>query len=226
MVNRTHRVLTLLEETSNWDGHTDSANSLNGGYGKWDTASDQPTDPHYNAIKKTLLSACERVNLATNAFVQPDDLVLVVSPGLAQRMANTAEIHNYVKYGPFSKEALEKGANARWGLPPTLYGFDVIVEDAVRVSSRMSADGTQASGSSRTYIKSDTSALLLSRKGGINGTYGTNSFATVQLYFYDWEMATYVFDDPKHERTDGHVTDCFAEVLAAPQAGYLITSVL
>jgi hypothetical protein len=38
-------------------------------------------------------------------------------------------------------------------------------------------------------------------------------------------MAVSTFDDPINLRTDVHVTDAFAEVLAAPASGYLITGV-
>jgi hypothetical protein len=227
MINRTSRVISMLETSANWSGNTDAVTNLNSGAGKWDSASDDPSSPQYNAIKRALLKAAERVNLATNSVVQPDDLVLLISPGLAQAIANTAEVHNYLKYGPFSKAQLEDTSNnnQRWGLPPSLYGFEVVVEDSSKVTSRPAADGTAAT-TGRTYIKGDTSAVMMSRKGGVNGIYGAPNFSTVQLYWHKWEMSVFTFDDPKNERTDGHVTDMFAEVLAAPETGYLITGCL
>lgn len=224
MTNRTNRVVTALETIANWGSNAASAASLNGGAGKWTTASDQPGDPAYNAIRKTLLEAAKRINLATNGVVKPKDLVLLISPGLATDMSNTAEIHNYLKFGPFSKAQLEDSSNdnQQWGLPPSLYGFPLTVEDTPRVTTRPTAADSDGS---RVYVKSDDSAVLLSRKGGINGVYGAPSFSTIQLYWHEYEMAVYTFDDPKHERLDGHVTDMFAEVLAAPEAGFLITGV-
>lgn len=229
MVNRTNRIWDLLDTSTNWAGNTDTANNLNNGAGRWDTASGQSGDPHFLAIKKALLKAALKVNLMTNAQVTPDDLVLVISPDAAMAMATTDEIHTYVKYGPFSREMLEgsNNKNALWGLPPALYGFELIVEDCPIVTSRpTAADTAHTTTSSRAYIKNATSACLMSRKGGINGNYGAPSFSTVQLYWYGWEMAVTQFDDPKNERVDGHVTDMFAEVLAAPLAGYLIEDIL
>lgn len=226
MTNKTSRVMDLLETTANWGSNTDTANNLNGGAGKWNTASDQPADPNYNAIKKSLTQCFMRINRSTNAVVKPSDLVLVLNPELAISVANTAEIHNYLKFGPFSKSQLEDSnfnANMTWGLPPSLYGVELVIEDAPYVSSRPTAadaDGTRA------YAKATDSAILCSRKGGIDGNYGQPSFSTVQIYWYEWEMAVYSFSDPKHLRTDIHVTDAFSEQLAAPEAGFLIRSVV
>lgn len=229
MTNRVNRVITLGETASNWNGNTDTATSLNGGAGRWDTASDDPSSGAYNAIKKSLMKAAEKVNLATNALVQPKDLVLVISPGLAQAIGNSGEIHNYLKYGPFSKAELEgpNNSNQNWGLPPSLYGFELIVDDTVRVSTRPGATETSsAQTGTRAYAKGDTSAILCSRKGGINGLYGAPNFSTFQLYFHKYELAVYTFDDPQNMRTKGAVVEMFAEVLAAPETGFYITGVL
>lgn len=230
MTNRTNRVIDLLETAGNWEGHADAAGNLNGGAGTWDQASDQPGSPQYNAIRKTLMAAARRINLDTNGVVKPRDLVLLISPECAQAITNSAEIHNYVKFGPFSKAMIEgkENLNAEWGLPPSLYGFELIVEDAPRVTSRPQASETAAAQTgSRVYAKDSDSAILLSRKGGIDGSYGAPSFSTVQLYFLaPYEMAVYNFSDPKNDREEMHVTDMFAEVLAAPQSGYFIQNVL
>lgn len=226
MINRTNRVMTLVQTASNWESNTDSANALSGGAGPWHTASDQPSDPHYNAIRRSLFEAARRINLATNAVVAAKDLVVVISPELAIAMGNSAEIHNYLKHGPFSKAQLEGGENSNreWGLPPDLYGFELIVEDTPYVSSRPAAADTASSESgTRQYAKDATSAVILSRKGGINGNYGAPSFSTLQMYFYEWEMAVFAWNDPRNLRTEGSVVDAFAEVLAAPQAGFLIS---
>lgn len=228
MTNRTNRVVDLLETTSNWNDNVDSANSLNGGAGPWHEASDQPGSPSYNAIRKSLMRAANRINLKTNGVVQPKDLVLLVSPGLAEAMGNSAEMHNYIKFAVGQKAIEDPGnVNQTWGLPAKVYGFDLVVENSPIVTSRpYAADTSTSLTETRAYCKSDDSAILMSRKGGINGNYGAPSFSTVQLYFYEWEMAVYSFDDPHHERHEGHVVEAYSEVLAAPESGYLITNTL
>lgn len=231
MTNRTSRVITLAETASNWalsgtaTSHAADANTLNGGAGNWVTASDDPASPNYNAIRKSLLAALVQINLDTNALVQPKDLELIISPALATKMSNTGEINNFYKFGPFAKakiEGDEGNPNANWGLPPSLYGIDLVVEDAVRVSTRPNADGTLGT---RAYVKSDTSAILLSRKGGIDGQYGAPSFSTLQVYYYKYQMRVLMFEDQRNERKDGHVEEDFKEVLAAPETGFLLTNV-
>ena len=226
MINRTKRVIAKLETTSNWGSNTGTANDLNGGVGSWVEASSEP-GPHYLAIKKSLMGAALNINIRTNGVVQPSDLVLLINPELATDMANTLEIHNYLKYGPFSREQLENNnnANALWGLPPSLYGFELMVEDSVVVTSRPGAADTYDTDGTRAYIKSPNSAVLCSRVGGIEGIYGGKSLSTIQLYWNEWEMAVQAFDDTINERIDGHVVDNFAEILACPESGYLITGV-
>lgn len=223
MTNRTKRVITLAETASNWGTHVAEANSLNGGAGTWDEASDDPSSPRYNAIRKSLLEAANRIALDTNSVVQPDDLVLVISPGLAIRMANTGEIHNFLKYGPYSQEARDGRGNGKWGLPPEYCGFKIVVEDSVVVSTRPSAD---ASAGTRGYVKSDSSAIMMSRKGGIDGGYGAPSFATFQVYWHEWQMAVYTQADEWHGRTEGKVVEHYKEVLTSSETGFLITNVL
>ncbi len=229
MTNRTARVVSLLETVANWGSNTADANTLNGGAGKWDTASNDESKPGFLAIKKALLEAVRRVNLLTNSVVKPNDLVLVISPGLAIAMSETSEIHTYLEKSRFALEQVrgeKQGQNALWGLPDKLYGIELVVEDASRVLSRPNAVGTPvtiASGN-RVYCKSDTSAALISRKGGIDGMYGAPSFSTVQCYFYEYELAVEAFTDAKNKRIESHVVEQFKELLAAPAAGFLITN--
>lgn len=228
--NRTNRVMNLLQTPGNWGNNTADANTLNGGAGTWDKASDDPTSANYNAIKKSLLEAMRQIALATNSIVTMDDLVLLLSPGLAQAMGNSAEIHAYLKHGQYSFPVIEgeKRFREKWGLPSVLYGFDIKIEDTVRVTDRPIAGhgtGTLASNN-RVFVKNDNTAVIASRKGGIDGEFGSPSFSTVQMYWYEYEAAVFTFDDVENARTKVHVTDQFQEILAAPETGYLITSTM
>jgi hypothetical protein len=111
-----------------------------------------------------------------------------------------------------------------------LYGYTVIVENAVRVSERPQADGTYATstGSSpaRAFVKDPYSAAVLSRPGGVNGQIGAPSYSTIQRYYNQYELTVRTFDDAKHEYTDGHVNRDSFTVLAAPATGFLVTNIL
>ena len=228
MTNRTARVVSLLETSSNWGTHTADANTLNGGRGNWANASGDPTSPNYLAIFRSLVEMGRRINLATNAVVKPNNGVCVVSPGLAIAMSQTSEIHEYCKESQYAKEILEKGMDPQYqlfGLPATYKGFTFVVEDSPMVDERAKASGVEAT-TNRDYIKADSTAIWCSRPGGLDGEYGAPSFSTVQLYHYGGLLEVEGFDDAKNRRYEGHVSEDIKEVLASSVSGFLVTNTM
>jgi hypothetical protein len=232
MTLRTWRVIKMAENVSNWGTNTADAGTLNGlgATGTWDKASDDPADTgSYNAIKKSLLAALSFITLQTNSAIKVKDLRLIISPELAELMANSAEISHVRQFGPYSQANLEGSDQEfieRWGLPPRLYGIEIVIEDAVRVTDRPAAGkgtGTLAT-TNRVYIKSISSAILASRPGGLDGAPGSKSFSTFQVYWYENLMNVEAFWDAQNKRVDGSIVEQFCEVLAAPEAGMLITN--
>lgn len=229
MVNRTNRVITMLQTASNWGANTADANTINGGYGNFRNASADPSSPNFLAIKRAIGNACKVIRLSTNGMVKRRDLRLVLSLGLAEIMADTDEIYNYVKFGPYSQKAQrgdDRDMDEDGGLPPKLYGVEVCIEDSTLVNVYPNASGTAASIASgqRVFIKNDTTAILTSRVGGVEGSYGAPSFTTTQVYFFGPPMQVEEFPDPKNRRVEGFVTEDYQEVLAAPASGFFITS--
>lgn len=228
MTNVTQRFIDMMETPGNWSGNTADANTLNGGAGTWDQGSDDPASVHYLAIQKSVLTAAKNITLATNGMMSIKDMILVVSPGLAEAMANTSEIHSYLAKQERSIRVLkgeEPDMSAEWGLPQPFCGMKVVVEDAVIVRELPNALGTPAT-TNRVWVKDDQSANIVSRVGGVNGNYGSPSASTLQRYFYKYEMAVEAFDEPKHKLYETHVVDQFKEILAAPRSGYLITNTI
>lgn len=228
MTNVTDRFITMMETAGNWGTNTSDANTLNGGAGTWDQGSDDPASPNYLAIQKTILTAAKNIQLATNGMITLADMILIVSPGLAEAMANTSEIHSYLAKQERALQVLQ-GSDpsmvAQWGLPQPYCGMRVVVEDGVIVRELPNAAATPAT-TNRTWIKSDNSAIIVTRIGGINGQYGSPSSSTIQRYFYKYDMAIEAFNEPKHKLYETHVVDQFKEILAAPRSGWLITNVL
>lgn len=228
MTNVTQRFINMMETAGNWQGNTSDATVLNNGAGTWDQASDDPSSPNYLAIQKSVLTAAKNIQLATNGMLTINDMILIVSPGLAETMANTAEIHSYLAKQERALRVLqgdEPSMVAQWGLPQPFCGMKIVVEDAVIVRELPNALGTTAT-TNRTWVKSDDSAIIVSRIGGVSGNYGSPSASTIQRYFYKYEMAVEAFDEPKHKLFETHVVDQFKEVLAAPRSGWLITNCL
>ena len=232
MINKTNRIITMLQTTANWGGNYASADTLSGlgaGNGKWTTASSDPSAPQYLAIRKSIMKALTNITLATNGAVQPADLKLIVSPNLAQQMSSTSEINNYLKSSPSAIQVLNGqilNPNVAWGLPPDLYGIPVVVEDTVIVNSPPNASGTLAvAGTDRNFVKNDTTAILVSRVGGVRGNYGAPSFSTVQCFFFKYELAIEAELDAYNKLHRLNVVEQFHEVIPAPQSGFLITGV-
>lgn len=230
MTNLTQRVTTLLEATANWSGNTATASNLNSGRGKWHTASNDESSANFLAIKKSLNTAVRRILLATNGMVQRKDLKLQISPDLADAISETSEIHTYLEKSPHALAQVKGEApnvNADWSLPEKLYGLPLVIEDASKVNIRANADGTVATvETQKVFIRDKTKAVILSRQGGLDGQYGSPSFSTVQRYFHQYEMSIEAFrgeQERKDKIYESHVVDDYKEVLAAPQAGYLIT---
>lgn len=228
MTNRTQRCVTLIETTSNWGNNVKPANTLNNGAGKWSEGSDDPDNPKFLAIFKTLMAASQTIHLYSNGKIKPTDLRVLVSPGAAIKIGQTAEINNYVRESPYAREVLAQGLDPqfqRWGLPAQYRGFEFVVEDTMRVSEQRKADGTQATAN-RNYIKSDTSAAIVARIGGIDGEYGTQNYSTVQLFHYGPLLQVEAFDDAEDHLIRGHVSEDTKEVLVTNLGGMLVTGIL
>lgn len=214
MTARTVAVLGVLTTAGNWGDHTDTATSLGGG--KWDVGAG--LTPY---IKKTLNAAAQEIMKDTLGVVQPKDMVLVITPAAASKMSESPEIHDYLRENVIALDVLKgsENVNAAWGLPPSLYGYPLVIEDAVRVTSRKNA--TKVAG----YAMGDDNALLLSRPNGLVGVEGSPSFSTATIFAYE-EMTVESREDADNRRTLGRVVDDFDAVLTASASGYFITDIL
>lgn len=244
ITDRTRRVITKLETdtAANWGNNRATADTLNDGAGFWDFASSNETDANFNAISRSILEGLRRINLETNALVQPEDLCCIVSPTAALRMANTGEIHSYMKGSRYSLHQIEgKGGmgtpkvNDKWGIPEYIRGVKMVVEDAVVVSAHPYAgDSTEPSESAgtRTYVKAENSAILVTRKGGLDAPFGGPNYSTIQCYWYSergedgGELEIEVRSDDWHRYTEGSCIEQYIEELAAAPTGFLIKEIL
>lgn len=228
MLGRTYNVINLLDTASNWPStNISDANTLNGGAGFWHTASDDPLDANYNAIRKSIMKALTVIRSTTNGVVRPRDLKLVLNPDAARLMANSPELHNYIRQTNRAVEKIEgdeEEYNESFGLPSHLYGLEVCIEDTMYVNDLPTASMTTAS-TARTFLKSPYNAVITSRPGKLDAPAGP-SFSTTQVFWYEYQMAVEEFSDPINKRLDIHVTDQHVAVLPAPESGFCITNIL
>lgn len=219
-----------------WGSNTGTPGSLVPGLTGWYSASDDESSPNFLAIKRTLMAAFRRINLLTNGKVQRGDLRLVLGPDDAIAIANTSEIQNFLKNNQFALDqvkGIKEGQNMLWGLPDYYMGFQLCVDDTVRVASRPNiGSATTTTGMSlapldagdRSYIWQPGSAGILSRPGGLEGNYGVPSYSTLQIYFYE-EMNVETLSEPHNRRTIGAVVEDRATVISAPAAGFWLTGI-
>jgi hypothetical protein len=214
MTARTQKVATLVTTSGNWPAaNTDTATNMGGG--KWDVGT--ATAPY---IKASLLAAVDTITQATLGAITAENLVLVVGPGLARLMAKTQEIHTYVKESAPALAVLkgqELSVLNNYGLPPELYGVPVVVDRTYRVTSK---PGATLAGS---YCYGSTVAVLMARKGGLEGLYGGPSFTTAVCFAYE-EMTVETKDDVDNRRILGRVVEDYAVALTAGASGFLFTA--
>lgn len=217
MTARTLSVHGLLEAAGSWAaGHTIDVTTIPGNTGNWDQSTSARQD-----IKRSLAYAVEKVMLATLSVVRRKDLQLVLSPDAAHAMSESQEIVEHIKSSPdaYSQVVGDAGKWGEYQLPDRLYGIDIVVEDAVRVSSQRGA--TLASS----FIQDNDYAYLLARPGSLVAESGGPSFSTVHLFLFE-DMTVWTNDNENDRRTEGHVVDDFDVVGTAPASGFRFENIL
>lgn len=217
MTARTLSVHGLLQDNASWAaGHSIDVTTIPGNTGNWDQSTSARQD-----IKRSLAYAVEKVMLATLSVVRRKDLQLVLSPDAAHAMSESQEIVEHIKSSPdaYSQVVGEAGKWGEYQLPDRLYGIDIVVEDAVRVSSQRGA--TLASS----FICDNDEAYLLARPGSLVAESGGPSFSTIHLFLAE-DMTVWTNDNEDDRRTEGHVVDDFDVVGTAPASGFRFTNIL
>lgn len=213
-----------LDSSSTWGtGSSQSAATLSGVLGgTWENA--QPSSP---VIEPSIMEAARRINMATNGVVQPADLILVINPIAAIKIKKSQEIRDFIKQQASSPELLTKNFNKNklWGLPDSLYGFELRVEWTQRANGPMTETATDIA---RSYVKNSTTACLLARPGGISAPYGAKSFSTVQLLWHKYDMAVEMHapENGWHKMHEGRVVDDRTIISPAIESGFQISGIL
>jgi hypothetical protein len=228
MTARTVLAFNALTTSTNWTAagsdpdmgadHTNTATSLGGG--TW--ASSTTTNLY---IKSTLNAVAVQINIDTLGKVGNDvgvEHCIVLSPRDAAEISQSAEIHDYIKGSYWAKEEITEGLspNNKFGLPSSIYGYPLCIESAVRVTTRK-LDASLA----KDYVVPDGEAYYLSRPGGMEGVYGSPSFSTLTMFWYNDEMTVESKDDVDNRRLHGRVVQDVVFKVTAPASGFRITGI-
>jgi len=215
MTWRTQTAITAATTSGSYAAaHTSAVSSITGVTGKWDVSTTARKD-----IKRSLDHASETVLKATLGAVKPEDLMVVMSPGCAKKIALSQEIVDHIKGSPSAEKELTKTLSRanRFGLPENLYGYKVVIEDSVKVTSKKGA--TKATS----YVLPDTTPFVCSRVGGLEGIEGAPSFSTISIFLKE-EMTVESKHDRDNRRHLGRVVDDFASIGVAFISGFLFTA--
>lgn len=218
MTARTQLAITALTTAGNYPtGHVlDVTTDITGGTGTWAESTTARSD-----IKRAIAQGIEKILDATLNGVSPDDLVLVVSSAAAKEIAISQEIVDYIKASP---EALAQirgelpGGYVHYGLPNRLHGVKLVIEDTRKVTSKKGA--TRAVSP----VLAATSAILLSRPGGLVGTGVGPNFSSI-VWFSKEELNVEKLDDRNNRRILGSVVDDGCATMVGKAASVLFTNI-
>ncbi len=211
MTLRTVQSTGLLTTAANWGTNTGAAS------GAWSSSTGNTL-----LIQSDLNAAMITIEQQTGGIVTDEDsLVIVMNPVRARSIAASNEYRDYIKGSPDALAALtdQKNPNRKYGLAQYLYGIKVVVENAMRVTTRKG--GTQT----RSYIWPDSSAAIVSRPEGLAAAEGEEGldFSTLAFRFYE-EMTIESKSDPDNRRELGRCVEDYVVQMQAPQTGYLFTA--
>ena len=218
MTARTQKVVTAMTTSGSYDAsHTSAVSSITGVSGKWDVSTTARQD-----IKRSLDHAAETIYKDTLGAVTKKDLNLVLSPGCLRKISVAQEIVDLLKGSPSAygwiRGALA-GEKVDYEVPKELYGYRLVVENTVKVTSRKG--GTVA----RSFVLGDTTPALISRVGALEAKIPSQAptFSSLTLFMQE-EMTVETRDDPDNRRTKGRVVECFDVKLTAPASSFLFTA--
>lgn len=208
-----------VDSAVNWSSSATTPGFLNVGTG---------TNP---ILKAALNKMARRIHLDTLGAVKIKDLVFLIDPVIADALGRSQEVHQYLANSPFALAQVRGDSpnqNALWGLPTEIYGYPILVEDTVQVTSKKnlsSVPGYGAGGATTAFVPGGNTAVMLARPGSLVSEAGGVDFSTLQLFMYE-EMTVETKDDPDNRRTKGRVVENYAANVVAPASGVICTNVL
>jgi len=219
MTSRTQDVVTALTTSGNWAAaHTSAVSAISGNSGTMAASTTARQD-----IKRALNTGALQILQDTLSAIDEKDLRMIFGPSDAAAIAECQEIVDHIKGSPDALAQVRgelPGRNQRFGMPDRIYGYDVIIEDAAKVTSRKGATKVNA------FVWPQGSAVMCSQVGGLIGVENTPNFSTAVLFVYEKdEMAVEKRYDQWNKRHDARVVDNRQAQVIASASGFLFTGV-
>lgn len=212
MTARTVKAVSVLTTDANWDStHIATVSAISGNTGTWDASTTARQD-----IKRSLHYGDEIIAADTLGVVEQGQMMLLINPFTAKAISRCQEIVDHIKGSPQAYEQVKGGAGkfAKYGLPDTLYGYPLVIENTFRVTTVRGA-----SSATKSRVLPNGVGFLLSQVGElVNENEGPN-FSTLSMFVYE-DMSVETKDDPDNRRSLGRIVDDFDVVLTAPSSGF------
>ena len=218
MTARTQKAVSVLTTDANWDAsHIATVSGISGNTGAWDASTTARQD-----IKRSLHHADEVIAADTLGVVEQSQMMLLINPYTAKAISRCQEIVDHIKGSPQAYEQVKGGTGkfAKYGLPDTLYGYPIVIENTFKVTT---VRGASAKTTQR--VLPNGVAFMLSQVGElVNENEGPN-FSTLSMFVYE-DMSVETKDDPDNRRSLGRIVDDFDVVLTAPASGFYFKGVV
>jgi hypothetical protein len=176
-------------------------------------------------IMRTLRNMANQIRKDTLATTSYKDLTLIIDPDAAILMSSSQEIHSYLARCQFALAQIKGDSaeqNGEWGLPPTLYGMNLIVDPTLQtISPRLQVPGTF------TDVMNYNTAIVMAAPGAIKGNNGqvNSGFSTTHMFVYKGqEMVVKTKADDWSLRTNMLIFENYAMSIVAPETAALATS--
>jgi hypothetical protein len=237
MTARTRLAIKRLNTAFTGSPQTSTVAAITGSTNTWDKGT--PLLPY---IKIALQYVEIAINQATLGVVNPEDLVMVISPDTATAMSQSAEIQgllsNSVYAYPLLTGTLPGMTERNWSLPPMLYNTRIAVENTVVVTSLRGAATV-----TRQYAVSKGTVFILTRKenelvnptilevekGNLKMTDREMQAVPVNstlVGFFKEEATTENFSDPKNRKTEISIATDYDFITCQPLSGFMLTSAI
>jgi hypothetical protein len=217
MTARTQLAITALTTEANYDSsHVLDVTAISGNTGNWAQSTTARQDIH-----RSIITAAEVIRDSTLDAVDTEDMLLVINSDLAGQLAMTQEIVDYIKGSPDAYAQVRgelPSRNKFYGLPDKLYGIEVVVESARKITTKKGAT------TSRTQVLPASTPFMVARPGSLVGVADAPNFSTCVIFAQE-EMTVETKVDSDNRRVTGRVVENIVAKVVAPASGVLFTDV-
>lgn len=216
------------------------------------TLSGSPTDITAGTVTNPIFylalnNAAQVIHRQTGGVVNENHLKVVLPPIIAIKLAQSAEMLDYIARSPDALSVMYKGfSNNRFGLPMFYKGYELVVEDTVvdtavpwatsslgdvftakQVWIIARQDGNGGSGQQGPEAVGDIYPTIFSTLAVFEGPYYTlTDNGGVEYRDGTYGMGSEVFVNKRDEIVEPSVRDNFGVVTPAPMTGFVYTSAI